>query len=107
MADLTALQRDVLFAVADLDSPNGQAIRSELAETQGRNVLSGHIYLSLERLVEEGLVRKAARDGRSNEYALTEDGNAWVVDRLEWERSYVSFERVDELRGGDEPGDDD
>lgn len=102
MADLTALQRDVLFAVSGLDDPNGQEVRRELTETQGRNVLSGHIYLGLDRLVDEELVGKAARDGRSNEYALTDDGRAWVVDRLEWERSQVSVEPPDGQR--DESG---
>lgn len=94
MADLTALQRDILFAVAGLDSPNGQEIRRELAETQGRNVLSGHIYLSIEQLVDAELVEKSSRDGRSNEYSLTDDGNAWLRDRLTWEREYVSLRRV-------------
>lgn len=94
MADLTALQRDIMFTVAGLDSPNGQEIRRELAETQGRDVLSGHIYLSLEQLVDRGLIEKGRRDGRSNEYALTGDGEAWLGNRLEWENAYVSLERV-------------
>lgn len=102
MAELTALQRDILFAVAGLDAPNGQTIRGELAETQGRNVLSGHIYLSLEQLVDRGLVGKTSRDGRSNEYALTEDGDAWVWDRLEWERAYVSFSEQTSGQGGEQ-----
>lgn len=99
MADLTALQRDILFAVSGLDSPNGQEIRRELAETQGRNVLSGHIYLSLEQLVDDGLVAKAASDGRSNAYALTDCGESWVRDRLGWERTYVQVGGL-----GPEPG---
>lgn len=94
MADMTALQRDILFTVAGLESPNGQEIRRELAESQGRDVLSGHIYLSIEQLVETGLVEKQARDGRSNEYSLTSEGVAWLTDRLEWERGYVNFDRV-------------
>ncbi|WP_336036855.1 PadR family transcriptional regulator [Halobacterium yunchengense] len=94
MADLTALQRDVLFAVAGRDSPNGQEVRRELVETQGRDVLSGHIYIDLGTLVDAGLVEKGARDGRSNEYALTTDGEAWVADRLAWERAYVAVDEV-------------
>lgn len=94
MADLTALQRDVLFAVAGIDSPNGQDIRRELADSQGRDILSGHIYLNLEQLVDKGLIEKSARNGRSNEYALTADGESWLDDRLEWEQTYVSFERA-------------
>lgn len=92
MLDLTALQRDILFAVASLDSPNGQEVRRELMDTQARDVLSGHIYLSLGELVEEGLVEKSSRDGRSNEYTLTEEGRTWVRERFEWEESYVSVE---------------
>lgn len=94
MADMTALQRDILFAVAGLESPNGQEIRRELVETQGRDVLSGHIYLSIEQLVDAGLVAKQSRDGRSNEYSLTEAGETWLDNRLAWEREYVSFDRV-------------
>lgn len=95
MPDLTALQRDILFAVAGLDSPNGQEIRRELAETQGRNVLSGHIYITLGQLVDKELIAKRARDGRSNEYSLTERGDRWLRDRLEWENAYVPLKHVE------------
>lgn len=92
MADLTAFQRDVLFAVANLDGPNGQDIRANLGTTQDRTVRSGHIYLNLEELVDAGLIEKRAKNGRSNTYSLTQDGEEWLENRLEWEQTHVHFD---------------
>lgn len=92
MAELTAFQRDVLFAVASLDGPNGQDIRANLGNTQDRTVRSGHIYLNLEELVDQGLIEKRAKNGRSNRYSLTADGEQWLENRLEWEQTHVNFD---------------
>lgn len=91
MGELTAFQRDVLFAVAGLDAPNGQEIRTDLGATQNRDVRSGHVYMNLEELIDAELLEKRDRNGRSNAYSLTDDGESWIGDRLEWENTYASF----------------
>lgn len=90
MADLTALQRDILFVLAGLDSPCGIEVKSELDETDVHDVLSGHLYESIDALVDAGYVEKSPRDGRTNEYYLTDEGREYVRRRVSWQREYVS-----------------
>lgn len=87
--DLTGFQRDLLFVIAGLESPNGQEIGAELEATQGREVLHGRLYDNLDRLVADGLVAKGEHDGRTNRYTVTEAGEAAIADRYEWQSSYV------------------
>ena len=91
MEQLTALQRDMMFAITSLESPNGREIQRELEETQDRSFVSGHVYTVFEELESAGLLEKSRRNGRSNEYALTEAGRSWVQNRYRWEQSYVEI----------------
>lgn len=91
MEQLTALQRDMMFAITSLDSPNGREIQEELEETQDRSFVSGHIYTVFEELESAGLLTKSRRNGRSNEYVLTEQGRSWLEHRYRWEQSYVEL----------------
>lgn len=86
---LTAIQRDLLFVVSGMDESSGQAIKSELEQTQGRSLLAGRVYTNLNELVDSGLIDKGSRDGRTNEYSLTEEGREAVRNRQRWEKRYV------------------
>lgn len=87
--DLTGFQRDLLFVIAGLDEPNGQEIGAELEASQGREVLHGRLYGNLDTLVEEELITKGERDGRTNHYTTTEAGEAAIAERYEWQAEYV------------------
>lgn len=95
MQTLTALQRDTLFAIAGHESPNGREIERDLERTQEREFVSGHIYAVFEELVDAGFVEKSPRNGRSNDYALTDRGRSWVDRRYRWEQSYVRLAASD------------
>lgn len=87
--DMTGFQRDLLFVIAGLGEPNGQEIGAELEASQDREVLHGRLYGNLDRLVEEGLIAKGERDGRTNRYTMTEAGEEAIADRYEWQSEYV------------------
>jgi len=90
MYDLTAFQRDLLFAVNSLNSPNGQDIKAELERTQGREISRTRLYSNLDTLVSECLVEKTYENGRSKQYTPTEEGERAVRARFEWEEQYLS-----------------
>jgi len=85
MYDLTGFQRDLLYAVAGLDSPHGLAIKSELEGYYDGEVHHGRLYPNLDTLVERGLVEKGARDRRTNYYELTDAGREALDARRAWE----------------------
>ncbi|MFC3476722.1 PadR family transcriptional regulator [Halobacterium litoreum] len=89
MYERSALQRDLLFVVAGVGPASGQTIKSELKQSQDTDLLPGVLYSNLDELVEAGLVAKGERDGRTNEYAVTEDGRQALRDLLCWQRGYA------------------
>jgi hypothetical protein len=71
--DINAFQRDCLVAIAALDdSPKGTAIQDWLEVEYDEELNHGRVYPALNDLVEDDLLEKGSRDGRTNEYALTE-----------------------------------
>src|SRR6056297_1709584 len=89
MHDLTAFQRDVLYVLAGLDEAYGLAIKAELEDYYEGDVNHGRLYPNLDELVERGYVEKGQIDRRTNSYDLTESGERALVDRREWENSYL------------------
>lgn len=87
--ELTAIQRDLLFVVRGMSESSGQSIKTELEDTQGRSLLAGRVYTNLNDLVDEGLIEKGSKNGRTNEYSLTDEGRDAVRARRRWERRYV------------------
>ncbi len=87
--DLTGFQRDLLFVIAGLESPNGQEIKSELEDSQEREILHGRLYANLDTLVEDGYVEKGEEDGRTNQYTVTERGKEAIATRYDWQTEYV------------------
>jgi len=91
MYDLNAFQRDVLYAVAGLDGPNGLDVKTELEAYYAGEVHHGRLYPNLDTLAEKGLIEKGQVDDRTNEYRLTDRGHRELEARRKWENDYVSF----------------
>lgn len=86
--ELTAFQTNILTILAK-EPMYGLAIKRELEEYYGSEVNHGRLYPNLDDLVELGLVEKSELDKRTNQYALTDDGYAAVLDGIEWSLSKV------------------
>lgn len=84
-ADLSALRRDLLVALASVDevgSPtSGADVRDALEEHRDGAVDTGQFYRNLDALVDAGLVAKDSDSGRRNHYELTTDGRH-LVERM-------------------------
>jgi DNA-binding PadR family transcriptional regulator len=93
MFDLTAFQRDVLYVAAGLDRPSGQRIKSELQESIDR-ITHGRLYPNLDTLVDQGYLSQGQIDRRTNYYELTDKGKDLIVERREWENSYVDIDAI-------------
>lgn len=91
--ELTGFQRDLLFVVGGMEAASGNEIKQKLEETQGRQLLAGRVYTNLDALVEEGFVEKGQIDGRTNEYRITEDGEAEIRERYDWQSAHVTPNR--------------
>jgi DNA-binding PadR family transcriptional regulator len=89
MADLTAFQWDMLYVIAGMDNPHGQAIKDELEEYYRREIYHSQLYSNLDMLTERGLVEKGKRNARTNYYALTRCGRRVLEARHEWKKWYV------------------
>ena len=89
LTNLTGFRRDLLYVVAELDAPSGLEIKAELEADYGQPVGHGRLYPNLDRLVEDGYLRKGSKNDRTNEYTLSEKGlkaieqhHRWVSDRV-------------------------
>jgi DNA-binding PadR family transcriptional regulator len=84
LADLTAFQRDLLWAIDHCGPSKGLALKAALAAYYGTEVNHGRLYPNLDDLVTAGLVEKGQRDRRTNEYSLTEEARRALQHRLQW-----------------------
>ena len=89
MYHLTGFQRDLLFVLDGMEGPSGKEVREAIERSQDRDVRHARLYANLDQLVEEGLVRKAQEDGRTNQYDTTQAGHRALRDRYEWEEQYL------------------
>lgn len=89
MKNLTAFQRDLLYAIAGLDDPHGLAIKDELEGYYETEIHHGRLYPNLDTLVERDLVNKGEIDDRTNMYSLTDKGRSKIEARREWEQGYL------------------
>jgi len=92
MRELTAFQRDILYAVADQDPPYGLAIKRELEEYYGEEVNHGRLYPNLDELVNDGFLEKGELDKRTNSYELTNKARRGLAKRREWEEDHIDVE---------------
>jgi|APHM01.1.fsa_nt_gi Predicted transcriptional regulators len=86
MRQLSAIQRDLLYALVGLKQPSGQELRTELEHHYGERVANGTLYSGLKQLVNAGLVQKQPRNGsdRSFVYTVTEAGKQRVDSHIQW-----------------------
>lgn len=89
MDDLTAFQRDLLYAISGLDEPHGLAVKDTLEDYYETEITNGRLYPNLDTLVEEGLVNKGQRDQRTNTYTLSQHGVREIDARFEWEFNHT------------------
>ena len=92
LSDLTAFQRDILTIIARVGAPYGLRIKRELEAEYGTDVNHGRLYPNLDDLVQMGLVEKSERDKRTNNYGLTERGNAVLEADTRWRREAIQGE---------------
>ena len=73
--DLRAFERDVLYAVRDLErdeeGSKGIAVKEALERRYGDEVNRSRLYQNLGALADAGLVTKRIKDARTNEYGTT------------------------------------
>jgi DNA-binding PadR family transcriptional regulator len=81
--DLTAFQQNILVILAE-EAMYGLAIKGHLETYYGTEVNHGRLYPNLDDLVEMGLVEKSELDKRTNQYELTDDGHAALLDQFDW-----------------------
>ncbi|WP_114579258.1 PadR family transcriptional regulator [Saliphagus sp. LR7] len=89
LAELTGFQRDLLVVLSGMETPSGSEIMSEVETEQDRSVLHGRLYSNLDELVDAGYVEKGELDGRTNYYALTDEGYEKLQARHEWEQEHL------------------
>ncbi|ACM58837.1 helix-turn-helix transcriptional regulator [Halorubrum lacusprofundi] len=95
MHELTGFQRDLLYCVAALNEPSGLEIGSELSEYSSTEVNHGRLYPNLNDLIEEGLLSKEEKDGRTNLYELTPLGIELIEERQQWEADKLREAGID------------
>jgi DNA-binding PadR family transcriptional regulator len=97
--NLTAFQTNILTILSE-EAMYGLAIKRELEEYYGEEVNHGRLYPNLDTLVEKGYVEKSELDKRTNQYELTDEGLAVVVDKLQWSLSkfVTGDERAEQVR---------
>ncbi|WP_058366379.1 helix-turn-helix transcriptional regulator [Haloparvum sedimenti] len=84
-ADLTAFQRDLLWALSHEGGRKGLALKDELEDYYGESLNHSRLYQNLDRLADAGLVEKRTRDRRTNEYSLTETARRALSARQAWQ----------------------
>ncbi|KYH24678.1 transcriptional regulator PadR-like family protein [Halalkalicoccus paucihalophilus] len=89
MHDLTGFQRDLLYAIARRDSPNGLALKDALEAYYEMELHHSRLYPNLDTLVDKGLIEKGEADRRTNYYRLTARGQREIEARREWEQQYL------------------
>ena len=85
LTELSAFQRDLLWALSHDDARKGLSLKAELADYYGEDLNHSRLYQNLDKLVDRGLVAKQARDKRTNEYRLTEPARRALEARQEWQ----------------------
>ena len=97
--NLTAFQTNILTILSE-EPMYGLAIKRELEDYYGEEVNHGRLYPNLDTLVEKDYVEKSELDKRTNQYELTDEGLAVVVDQLQWTLSkfVTGDERAEQVR---------
>lgn len=89
MFDLTGFQRDLLYVIADLEKPSGQAVKESYEGSVNNEISDARLYPNLDTLVNEGLLRKGDLDRRTNYYSITDKGLEALEVRRTWENRLI------------------
>lgn len=92
MKELTAFQRDLMYAVSSLHEPYGLEVKRHLESYYGHEVNHAQLYPNMDKLVDRGLIRKGSKDRRTNSYALTPDGQRALRERRQWANAHAPVE---------------
>ena len=95
MRDLTAFQRDIMFALAKLHEPKGLDVKEYLETYYSEEIRHGRLYPNLDALVEKALVNKGQHDRRTNKYTMSEEGKRELRERIDWEMNDLPAEFID------------
>lgn len=83
---LNAFERDVLWSLAHEPNQRGIDILDRLGDYYGERLNHSRLYPVLDRLADAGFVEKSHRNGRANNYRLTEKGETALDRRTDWQR---------------------
>jgi len=81
--ELTAFQQNILVILSE-EPRVRSGYQAKLETYYDSEVNHGRLYPNLDDLVELDLVEKSELDKRTNQYALTEEGEEAVLDQLAW-----------------------
>ncbi|MDB2265470.1 helix-turn-helix transcriptional regulator [Halorubrum ezzemoulense] len=88
LANCTAFQRDLLWALSHDNTHNGRSLKTELDDYYDKDLDHGRLAQTLDALVEDDFVAKRARDERTAEYRLTERGRRALSARQAWQAGH-------------------
>lgn len=96
---LSSFQWRMLTVLSD-EARYGLAIKRQLEDYYGEDINHGRLYPNLDSLVEDGLVDKSELDKRTNEYAITDEGQDALTAYLEWTLTHfvTDDERAESIR---------
>lgn len=83
-AELTGFRRDIVATLAESGPVKGTAVKEEIEELYGESIHHGRLYPNLEELIDAGLIEKGEIDRRTNEYGLSDRGEAALLAYKSW-----------------------
>ena len=88
LADCTAFQRDLLWALSHDNTHNERSLKTELDDYYGEDLDHGRLAQTLDALVEDDFVAKRTHHKRTTEYRLTEHGRRALSARQAWQAGH-------------------
>lgn len=89
VADLTAFQRDILWALANDGPMYGMAIKRAIEEYYDERINHGRLYPNLDDLADRGFIEISKRDKRTNDYQLTETARRALSTRQSFQEGSI------------------
>lgn len=89
IGELTALQRDILYVVANEDGITGVEVRRKIEDLYDTDYRRATIYDAIRELRKEGLVQVTDESGRSKLVGITVRGMSAIESHHMWEWSML------------------
>lgn len=90
MNDLSAFQRDIIYAIGSIESPAGVDIKTRLENKYGDIINETRLYRNLQELTKQGYITKRSKDGRTNEYHWNTQTRNLVQQDLTWKQECLN-----------------